>query len=298
MSIKKQFKDFLYRFLVDHHPRVIIDRIWMREYGYKPDWKNPRDLNEKIQWLICYGDTSKWPILADKYRVQEYVRDKGYGDLLPQLYGVWDDAENIDFERLPDRFILKCNHDSGSYKIVNKKEGYDRDEIISFLNAQLKEKFGYRYCEPHYNRIKPVIIAQEFIESTDDSFSSQLVDYRVWCFHGEPYSIWVDYYSTDYKTTHKKYICLYDLNWTSQPQNERFSDYYRDGSGIVPRPACLSEMLDAAKKLSTGLIEARVDFYIANGKLYFGEITLTSNRGRINHFTKEYLVELGRQIVL
>ena len=78
--------------MVDHYPRKVLDIIWKREFGYTVDWKNPRDLNEKIEWLICYGDTSKWPLLADKYRVREYVKQKELGHLLPQLYGVWDDA--------------------------------------------------------------------------------------------------------------------------------------------------------------------------------------------------------------
>jgi len=291
-------KDRIYRFLVDHHPRIIIERNWIKQYGYKPDWNNPRDLNEKIQWLICYGDTSLWPLLADKYRVRNYVTDKGLGHLLPELYGVYSDARDIDFNSLPERFVLKCNHDSGSTFIINKTQNFDKESIIQELDSKLKNKFGYRYCEPHYNRISPVIIAQEYLESKEDSYSSLLVDYRVWCFNGKPYSIWVDYYTEEYKFTHKKYICLYDLKWNYHPENEHFSDLYQDGKDRIPRPKCLPEMLLAAQKLAEGLPEARIDFYIIDGKLYFGEITLTSNRGRISHFTKDYLKELGDQIHL
>ncbi len=287
-----------YKYRVDHCPQKIIDLIWQREYGYKIDWNNPKDLNEKIQWLICFGDTSNWPLLADKYRVREYVAKKGLSELLPELYGVWSDARDIDFTKLPEKFILRCNHDSGSTYIIDQSTEYDKEAIIIDLNKHLKKKYGYAFCEPHYNLIKPRVIAQEFLNSNTDSFSTQLVDYRVWCFHGKPYSIWVDYYPDNYRETHHKNIDVYDLNWNHHPEFESFSKRYQDGGGIVPRPENLSEMLDAAQILSENLPEARIDFYIVNGQLYFGEITLTSNRGRITHFTKEYLLELGNQIKL
>lgn len=282
---------------MDHYPRPVIDKIWLQEYGYKPDWKHPRDLNEKIQWLICYGDTSQWPMLADKYLVREYVKQKGYVHILPQVYGVWGDAQDIDYNRLPDRFILKCNHDSGSYRIVNKAEGYDKDAIANYLNTQLHTKFGYRWCEPHYNKIRPLVIAQEFLPATD-KYSTALVDYRVWCFHGNPFSIWVDYYQDSYQDSHRKFINVYDLNWHVLPQTTVFSHTYQDGKGLVPKPVVLPETLKAARVLSQGLPQSRIDFYIVNSHLYFGEITLTSNRGRITHFSKDYLIELGQQIHL
>ncbi len=281
-----------YKFLVNHNPRKVLDKIWEREFGYTVDWNNPRDLNEKIEWLICYGDTSKWPLLADKYRVREYVKQKGLGHLLPQLYGVWDDAKKIDFSKLPKRFILKCNHDCGSYQIINKNKGFDQIKVVEELNKHLKQKFGYRYCEPHYNRIKPLIIAEEFLESTQDSFSFSLVDYKVWCFDGKPYHIWT-YYNRDHNGTDMN---VYDLNWQVYPEYSIFTDYYRNGEGKVPKPALLDEMLNASSILSKGIPQARIDFYIVDNKLYFGEITLTCTGGRMKNYTKEYLIELGNQV--
>lgn len=286
-----------YKFCVDHYPRPVIDKIWLREYGYKPDWEHPRNLNEKIQWLICYGDTSQWPMLADKHKVRGYVENKGLGHLLPQQYGAWKDARDIDYNLLPDRFILKCNHDSGSYCIIDKAKGYDKNIIVSYFNSHLKQHYGYQYCEPHYNKIEPLVLAQEYLPATD-SFSTALVDYRVWCFHGEPFSIWVDYYQDFYLNSHKKFINSYDLHWQVHPEYTVFSNNYQDGKGIVPRPVVLPEMLNAARVLSHGLPESRIDFYIVDNCLYFGEITLTSNRGRITHYTKEYLIEMGQQIHL
>lgn len=132
---KRKLGDWRYNFYVDNRPRTIIDRIWMRDFGYTVEWKHPRDLNEKIEWLICYGDTSAWPDLADKYKVREYVKEKGYEYLLPQLYGVWKDVSQIDYTSLPNKFVIKCNHDCGSYHIVNKQDGFNMEDINLVMNT-------------------------------------------------------------------------------------------------------------------------------------------------------------------
>lgn len=112
--------------------------------------------------------------------------------MLTKLYGVWTDARSIDFDKLPNKFILKCNHDCGSYCIVNKSCVYDKQAIIKNLNHSLKNKYGYKYCEPHYNKIKPLVIAEEFLEEKiDNPISTSLIDYKVWCLDGKPYYIWV-----------------------------------------------------------------------------------------------------------
>lgn len=283
-----------YKYLVDHYPRKVLDKIWMRQYGYTVDWNNPCDLNEKIEWLICYGDTSLWPILADKYRVRDYVTQKGLGHILPKLYGVWDDANKIDFSLMPDKFVLKCNHDCGSYHIVNKQNRYDKKQIIEDLNRHLKIQFGYKFCEPHYNKIKPLIIAEEFLDSSDNTFSSSLIDYKVWCFNGKPYSIWACYNRDHHGTD----VNSYDLFWHVHPEHSIFTSYYRNGEGRVPKPQKLDEMLNVASILTKGQPQARVDFYIVDEKLYLGEITLTSMAGRMNFYTKEYLIELGNQVII
>lgn len=283
-----------YCFLVDYFPHIIIQRMWKRKYGYKIDWKHPKDINEKIQWLICFGDTSRWSELADKYKVRKYVAEKGYSNLLPRLLGVWNNANDINFDELPQKCILKCNHDSGSYYKIDKSKGFDREDVILNLNKHLKEKFGYRNCEPHYNKIKSLIIAEEYLESPKDIFSSSLVDYKVWCFNGKPYSVWVCY-NRDHNGTD---VNLYDLDWNVHPEYSVFTNYYRDGRGLVPRPKVLPLMLKAASDLSEGFPEARIDFYIIEDKLYFGEITFTSSMGRMDFYTKDYLTELGKQVII
>lgn len=294
MNIKKQIKWQIRKFLIDHYPKMIIDHEWPGQFGRKIDWKNPRDINEKIQWLISYSDISEWTRLADKYRVREFVKERGLEHLLVELYGVWENAEDIDYDALPNKFVLKCNHDSGSVFIIDKAKGYDRNKINNELNDILKRKFGYLGCEPHYNRIKPCIIAEEFLEDRGNSFSKTLVDYKVWAFNGKVKSFWVCYN----RSKDAVFVNIYDTDWNYHPECTVQTNHYRDGGGIVPRPQKLNDMISAASILSKGFPQVRVDFYEVNGVLYFGEMTFSSIGGRMDVYTKEYLAELGQEVVL
>lgn len=289
-QLENKLRNEYHKFLVDHYPRKIIDRIWWCQYGHIVNWDNPKDINEKIQWLICYGDTSKWSDLADKYKVREYVKEKGYEHILTKLYGVWNRPSDIDFNSLPNKFILKCNHDCGSYLIIDKSDGYNRKEICKNIDTALNRKFGYINCEPHYNKISPKVVAEEFLENTE-SFSTSLIDYKVWCFNGKPYCIFVAYN----RTQDHLYTNVYDMNWKVHPEWSVFTNHYLDGNSKVTRPEVLDEMLEIASNLSVGFPEVRIDFYIVKNKIYFGEMTFTSACGRMDYFSQEYLEELGRQ---
>ncbi len=293
-QLKKKKQTFIRRFLIDYYPSKFINKVWNHLYGYEIDWNNPRNINEKIQWLSCFSDTSLWSLCSDKYRVRDFIRSKGLDDILIKLLGVWDKAEDIDYDKLPNKFILKCNHDSGSSIIINKSIGFDKYKVNKELNDHLKIKYGYVHGERHYNRIKPCIIAEEFLESPDLGFTTSLVDYKIWCFDGKPYSVWACYSRTKEHT----YVNIYDLDWVCHPEFSIFTDHYRDGKGKVPKPKTFDRMLEVASILSKGFPEVRVDFYEVNEKLYFGELTFASICGRMNVYTQEYLEELGRQCVL
>ncbi len=292
MSLKNHLKRLHREYMLDHHRVLQAERDWLEWKGYPIDWDNPRDINEKIQWLLCFSDTSSWSLCADKYRVREYVKSKGQGDILIPLLGVWNSASEIDFKSLPDRFVLKCNHDSGSTLVLDKSAGYDETEVRDFLDSHLEKKFGYLNGEMYYNSIKPCIIAEKFLQGGDVPGSA--ADYKVWCFDGEPYSVWVCYGRTSSET----YVNIYDLDWNVHPEVSVFTEHYRDGRGAVPRPACLERMLEAASALSKGFPEVRMDFFVAEGRLYFGEMTFASYGGKMDFYTKEYLEELGSKCIL
>ncbi len=289
-----RLKTRIVNFMFDHFHPLIINWRWRRVYGHRIDWKHPKDINEKMQWLVCFGDTSKWHICADKYRVRGFLNERGLGSLAVKMYGVWNNADEIDFDSLPEKFILKCNHDSGTYVIVDKKKPYDPAEIRMKLNKALSVKYGYIHGEVYYNKIKPCIIAEEFLESKDSFFSSSLVDYKVWCFDGKPYCVWVCHN----RTKDGADVNIYDLNWNVHPECSVVTTHYHDGKGIVPKPKSFDRMMDAASILSRGFPEVRIDFYDVDGILYFGEMTFMSIGGQIDCYTKDFLKELGDQCIL
>ena len=283
-------------FLVDYFTKYVLSKYWYRDFHYRLDWNNPKDLNEKIQWLILNSDTSEWSRLADKVAVRDYVKEKGLGHMLIPLLGVWNDARKIDFDNLPDKFVLKCNHDSASVKIIDKSVGFDKKKIIEDFNNKLRVKFGYLSCEPHYNRIPPMIMAEEYLPIDGAGISKTPIDYKIWCFNGKPYIVWVAY-NRDNAHGHVE-VEQYDLKWNYHHEWGRFTNHYRDGGGKVPCPKSLDEMLNAAKLLSEGFPEVRVDFYDVSGKAYFGEMTFTSDCGRMPFYSKDFLLQMGELVDL
>lgn len=289
-----KLKTYLTHLMWDHFRPYMINHIWQGRYGYKIDWNNPRDINEKMQWLACFSDTSMWSLCADKYRVREFLTQRGLGHLAVKIYGVWENANDIDYDALPERFVLKCNHDSGTYIKVDKSKPFNKEVYNKQLNDNLKVKYGYKMGETYYNKIKPCIIAEEFLESHDCSFSKSLVDYKMWCFDGKPYCTWVCH-NRDKSCT---YVNIYDMDWNVHPEYSVFTDHYRDGKGQVPKPKTFDQMKDAASILSKGFPEVRVDFYEVDGKLFFGELTFMSIAGQIDCYTEDFLIKLGNQCIL
>lgn len=276
------------------NPKKRIDEIHIKICGKSINWDNPIDINEKINWLKINTDTSKWSVLADKYAVREFVEERGLGALLVPLYGHWMDANDIDFDKLPNSFVLKDTHGSSTNIVVRDKSKIDTAAIRKTLQRWIKTKYGVAEGEVHYKNIVPSIIAEKLLVDNNCSFSESLVDYKVWSFDGKPYSIWACYN----RTKEYAYVSQYDLNWNYHPECSRFTQHYRDGGNVVPKPSTLLQMLDAASILSKGFPEVRVDFYEVDGKLYFGEMTFTSAGGHMDFYTQEYLNELGNQIVL
>lgn len=280
--------------IMEYYPQYFINKRWRKRFDYPINWSTPRDLNEKIQWLLVHSDISLWTKLTDKYLVRDYVKDKGLGGLLIPLIGVWESASKIDFDKLPGRFVLKCNHDSGSTIIVHNKEAINKDVIIDKLNKKLQEDYGYN-GELQYRKISPhLVIAEELLAPSDTTLSTSIIDYKIWCFNGKPEFIYVIYGRTrDYM-----YTDVYDLEWRVHPELTIYSDHYRNGKGVVPRPLKLYEMLDAAAVLSAGFPEVRVDLYEVEGKIYFGEMTFTSMCGMMTYLSPDFLKTLGDLIDL
>lgn len=260
-----------------------------------PDYEHPSDINEKINWIKFYGDTSKWADLADKYKVREYVESQGLGDILVRLYGRWDNASDIEWDSLPSQFVLKVNNGCGDVLICNDKEKLDRISVISKYDGLVSKKYGDVTGEPHYAKITPCVIAEELLDITKQSIpTSSLIDYKVWCLNGKPFCIWCAWN----RSVHGADSGVYDLNWNYRPEWSVFSEHYREGKERVPKPSNFERMMEVASKLSVGFPILRVDLYEVDKKIYFGELTFTSLGGFMDYFTPEILLEMGNKVKL
>lgn len=283
------------RLLMRYFPVYMVKICYKRRLGKELNLKKPIDLNEKINWLKLYSDTTLWSDLADKYKVREFVEKKGFGYMLNDLYGVWKSPKEIDFKSLPVRFVLKTNNGSGDVIIVKDKSTVDEAEIRRRLNTYLKRHFGVLTAEPHYLKISPHIICEKYLEQSS-SLSSSLIDYKFYCSRGEVLSVMVCF---DRITGGHAEKVIYDLeSWTPHLEYLRSNYKTEETNRFIPRPISLNKMLEASRSLSELFPLVRVDFYEIGGKPLFGEMTFTSEAGYISYLTDEYLVELGKMVDL
>lgn len=271
-------------------PRPLINAEYKSVFGKNIDWNNPKDLIEKIDWLQVYSDTSLWTLCADKYRVREYVKNKGCSEILNELYGVWDKPEDIEWDKLPDSFVMKTNNSCGQILIVRDKETFDKTEAIRNLTEWMRAPYGIHNAQMHYIRIEPCIIAEKLLIDNANPDTS-LVDYKIWCFHGKPECILVAY---DRGIGHYS-LSMYDTSWNNISEEALNKQSVHYCGHECAKPASFEQMLEYAKKLSVDFPEVRVDFYEVNGKPVFGELTFTTGFGSYN---KEFYNRLGAKVDL
>lgn len=288
----------VYRRLVEwmnrHFPVLICKIRFRKMFGRKLDLKNPKDINEKILWLSLFSDISEWTRLADKYAVRKYVEDADLGQYLVKLYGKWDGAADIDWESLPNQFVIKTNNGSGSVKIVTDKSLLNYEETTKLLDKWLKTDIAASTTEFQYANIPPCIIAEEFLDFTKDvNKSTSAIDYKIWCFNGKPQYIWA---CKNRAVGQHTEVALFDLNWNYLREKSIFNNHYREQQELVRKPKNLDLMLKIAEKLSAPFPVVRVDLYNINGKIYFGEMTFTSLGGTMDFYTQECLYEMGDKI--
>ena len=257
------------------------------EMGYKLDLENPRTYNEKLQWLKLYDHNPLYPQMVDKYRAKEYVASLiGKEYIIPTL-GVYDSFEEIDFEKLPGQFVLKCTHDSGSIYICRDKTCMDRERAERILKRGLK-KNPVRYGrEWPYGQVSPRIIAEQYME---DESRQELKDYKIFVFSGKAAMIQVDYgrFSRHMRN-------LYSLDW--EYLNAAIT-YPSDPQHVIPRPEKLELMIELAERLAQNLPHVRVDFYSIESRIYFGEMTLYHGAGFEKFKPAELGLRLGELLVL
>ncbi len=264
-----------------------IQMMYYVKLGKKINLKKPVMFNEKLNWLKLYDRNPQYTKLADKYEVRNYVKDMIGEEYLVPLLGVWDSAEEIPYEKLPERFVLKCTHDSASVIICKDKDKFDRTEANEKLNKCLKTNYYWASREWPYKNIRPRIVAEQYME---DESHTELKDYKIYCFGGKPALIQVDFGRFVHHERN-----LYDTSWNYI--NERF-EYPNNPEVQIKKPECLEEMLILAAKLSGRIPSVRIDFYSVNNRPYFGEITFYQEGGYGRFSSEEFERKLGQEILL
>lgn len=223
---------------------------------------------------------SVWSLLADKYKVREFISRKGFKETLIPLITIWDSPSKIEFDNLPEQFVIKMNNGSGDVRVIRNKKEANYQEIKEHSTNLFYEDFG-RNGEIHYSGIKPLIIVEEFLDNNKQSVkSTSLIDYKIWCFNGKAYCIMV----CSNRKPGSFNISFYDRNWIFKPSIGRYNDYYRKGEHFPP-PVNAIKMISMAEELSKGFPQVRIDFYEVDSKLYFGEMTFSSAAGRMDYFS-------------
>ena len=274
-------------------PKQIASYLYKKTCGRKLNWENPEDLNQVAFYTSIYGDTSQWPLIADKIRVREYLKSLGLGEHLVKVYKVWDSPEDISFDELPDKFVLKMNNGSGDVTIVKDKNKISLEEVKKKYRHHFKHTYGKLTGEPHYAHIPAKVFAEEMLDSTNQSFPSTcMIDYKIWCINGEPEICMVCYNRCE--TVDVSYYSA-DPGWKDVRERTVPNDHFVMRDTPVPKPKTLDRMLEICRILSKDHPQTRVDFYEVDGKCYIGEITMTSTGNRILYFKPEYLVDMGNR---
>jgi len=271
-------------------PRIFSDSTFLkaryyRTFGRPLDLKHPRTFNEKLQWMKVNDRDPRYTLLSDKLRVKEAVAPLvGAEHIIPTL-GVWEHFDDIDFQALPEQFVLKCTHDSGGLVICRDRKGLDLEAAREKIESSLKSNFYFHSREWQYKDIPPRIIAEPYMQDGD---SEELKDYKFYCFDGEPAFLYVSEGLENHSTAH---ISFLTLDWERAPFLR--SDY-PGFETLPPRPGRWDEMVAMARTLSKGFRFVRVDLYEIGGTVYFGEMTFTPTGGFVPFVPDGADLEIGK----
>ena len=275
----------IFRYLSDE---AYIKQMFLHKMGYRLDLTNPRTFNEKIQWLKLYNRRPEYITMVDKYEAKRYL-GQAIGDqyVIPSL-GVWDKFDEINFDTLPEQFVLKCTHGWGGVVIVKDKSKLDIKKAKKDIERSLKRNHYYTEREWVYKNIKPRIIAEKYMTDRGNG----LIDFKVHNFNGEPKVIVVcEDRFTDSKLTQD----YYDCDWNHLAVRKKSS---ANAAAVMQKPEQLPEMLELSRILSKDIPFVRTDFYVIDGKVYIGELTFYPSAGFMPFIPESFDYELGSYLQL
>ena len=266
-----------------------LKKVFPKYMGYPLDLENPKTFSEKLQWLKVNYREPIQTVMVDKHEAKDFIAQR-VGDqyIIPTL-AIWDSVEDIDFDALPNQFVLKCTHDSGGIVICKDKSSLDRKATKAKLSASLQRDYSRIAREWPYKDVPRRIIAEEYLSELGNN---EILDYKMYCFHGEPK---ITVVCSDRFSKTGTRMNFYDIDW--KPMGIHFG-HYPPLSTEFPRPETYDEMLRLAMELSKDCPFLRVDFYEIKGRLYIGELTFFPGAGleQFCPMTKDY--ELGEWLHL
>ena len=268
--------------------KIYLKKLYKKRMGKKLNLKNPKTFNEKLQWLKLYDRRPKYTIMADKYKSREYIRKKTNKDYFVPLIGVWKSPEEIDFDSLPNQFVLKCNHDNG-VMICKDKSKLDIEKAKKELEYRLHRNYYNKHREWPYKDISRLILCEKYMSNDNDTPE---IDYKFLCFDGVPKIVRLN---SGRFTEGGITVDHYDMNW--KYQKIVFHDEPSAGD-IYPKPKQFSEMIELASELSENIPFLRVDFNFWNNTIWFGELTFFDNAGVATIYPEEWDRLLGSWIEL
>lgn len=277
-GMKKKIKDFMmrdprgmvwfYRLRIlrekwvmrEKDDAVYLHKVYRERFGRELNLKDPVTFSEKQNWLKLFYREERMPVCSDKFAVRDYVRAQGLEHLLNDCCGVYNRAEEIDFDALPDRFVMKATHGSGWNLVCKDKSALDLRPWKKVMNLWLKLRLWVYGREWNYQSVPPRLIAERFLDA------DPLIDYKFFCFHGEPRLMQIN---NDHDGQH--FVDFYDMDW--QPQGFTFRGYRTDPKHRLEKPERFAEMCELARVLSGPFPFVRVDFYQVEDRIIFGELT-------------------------
>lgn len=253
--------------------------------GKELDLKNPQTFNEKLQWLKLYNRRDEYTMMVDKVAVRDYISEKLGEEYLIPCLGVWDNPEDINFDELPEKFVLKCNHNSGLGMCICKdKSKLDIEKVKKELKKGLEQDYYMTNREWPYKNVPRKIIAEKFMV---DESGTELKDYKLFCFDGKPCYMFI---ATDRSTPGvETKFDFYDMEFNHLP----FTNGHPNSDKVIQKPKGFEEMKELACKLSEGIPHVRIDFYDINGKVYFGETTFFHWSGMVPFEPAEWDYKFG-----
>lgn len=284
--IRKAIKKICYKGVLNFLPdKIYLKLLFKAHLNQNLNLNNPQTFNEKLQWLKLNDRKEIYTTMVDKFEVKEYVKNLISEEYIIPTLGVWDRFEDIDFNTLPNQFVLKCTHNSGGIVICKDKNELNVKEAKNKIEKSLRNKYFYSGREWPYKNVKPRIIAEEYLE---DESGTELKDYKVLCFNGKAKLI----------ELHSGRFCnhtqdFYDINWkkadiSQGPTSKKF----------FKKPYNLEKMIELSELIAKNMIHVRVDWYNIKDKLYFGEITLYDGSGFEKFDKYEYDKMIGDWITL